>query len=131
MDQYRDLNKDTRKRRTNRRRKRKNNARIIFAIGIALVILLGIGAALTVILKKNGNKPTTPEVIKTTDPEEATTDTSPEREDPGEYADLLKEAERYASMYDYEKAVDTVKKQVPEYEKSQVLKEYQYACRLP
>ena len=68
MDQYRDLNKDTRKRRTNRRRKRKNNARIIFAIGIALVILLGIGAALTVILKKNGNKPTTPEVIKTTDP---------------------------------------------------------------
>ena len=128
MDQYRDLNKDTRKRRTNRRRKRKNNARTIFAIGIALVILLGIGAALTVILKKNGNKPTTPEVIKTTDPEEATTDTSPEREDPGEYADLLKEAERYASMYDYEKAVDTVKKQVPEYEKSQVLKEFVASC---
>ena len=57
MDQYRDLNKDTRKRRTNRRRKRKNNARIIFAIGIALVILLGIGAAVLCFLSELGGRP--------------------------------------------------------------------------
>ena len=129
MDEFRDLNKDTRRRNLRRRRKKRDTARILLTVGIALVILLGIGIALSMIIKKNHETPTTPEVIKTTDPEEATTEAPPTKETlPEEFADILKTAETYAAMYDYEKAVAYVKEQVPAYEQSETLKDFINSC---
>lgn len=127
MDQFKDLNRTTRRR--NNRKKQQRQARILLVIGIAAVVLLAVGVVLAVIIRKEDKKPTVPSSVRTTESDEATTDTqAPPESLPDNYAEVIQEAEKYAAMYDYEKAVEYVKEQVPEYEKSRTLTDFVTNC---
>ena len=130
MDEFRDINRETRRSTKKRkRRKKRDYGRILLAVGIAAVILLGIVIVLAVMIRKNDHGPTTPSPVRTTEVADSTTETEPSTEAlPGEYGEILRQAEVYAAMYDYEKAVAYVKEKAPEYESSDVLKSFISSC---
>ena len=115
-----------------RRKKRRRQQLLRMGLLLLLVLLLLAGIVFLIVRlvqRKDKDQPETIPVVSTTSPEEMTEPpTTAEPEPAQQYGAVYEEAKRFAAMYDYDRAVEHIKTNVPGYESDAALLGFVQTC---